>query len=339
MTVNLNGDLSQWTMGAAAMPDMFGLLDTTAAVHTIARSADVPSRALCGRVIPYSMELTVATADASVAASDVTAITYRGEGSEACHLLGGPVRVRGWVKGLAGTYNLHLSNGAETLSYSQPITVLSADMWTRFDVGFPELPDPDGSWYLDNRVGYTVALALCVGAVVQSEMERWGSGLTFGGPQTNFNATAGNKIKLAGLRVGDGPLFYEAPEQTERDCMRYLESTFNRGVAPSQNLGWGSGELTLPVLAAGPSSVTHPVRYCVPKRKPASLTAYNPAASNAQARTFSHGDCTATAFDEGTVFGFRVTATTPAGTTVGEQTGVHWLADARLPALTQNVGG
>jgi len=340
MTVNLNGDMSQWTMGNAAAPDMFRLHDTSAAVHTIAQSDDVPSFSLCGRVIHHSMEITVATADASLGAADLTAITYRGEGSELCYLLGGPVRVRLWLKGIAGTYNLHLSNGAETWSYSQPLTLQASDMWTRFDVFFTEIPYADTDWYLDHRVGYTVALTLANGTSSQDEMEKWISPLKFGGPQTNFNATVGNKLKIAGLRVGDGPLFYEAPEQIKQDCRRYLRTSFEDGVTPADNVGNGTGELTFPAQFAGAQVQQSAPVSLSPMRKVPTMTGKNPSTGTAgQARAFNAGACTGTTFDQKTSHGFRALATTPAGATVGETIGLHWLADAALPALTQNVGG
>lgn len=338
MTVNLNGDMSQWTMGAAALPDMFRLHHAGAAVHTIARSTDVPDLGLARRKIPYSLEITVATADASVGATDLTVLTYRGEGCEMQALGRAPIRQRLFLKGLPGVYNLHFSNGAETISRAQPLVLQHADMWTGFDVGTPEVPDFDGSWWSDSRVGYTIGLTLACGANFQAEMERWQSGLKFGTGGSNFNATVGNKLKIAGLRVGDGPLFYEAPEITERDCLRYLQTSFNRGQAPGQNLGWQNGESIAFAQAAGAVPQWSDRVALSPMRIEPAMTGYNPGAGNAQARSFSHGDCTGTTFDAVRTNGFRWYATSPAGTTVGEHIGLGWVADARLPALTQNVG-
>ena len=348
MTVNLNGDFSQWTLGSTfaacasgqMLADCWRLHDTSAAVHTVRRSTDVPAFGLCGRVLPYSMEIEVTTADASVGSTDVTALIYRGEGSELCYLAGAPMRVRGWFKGVAGTYNLHLSNGSETLSYSQPLIFTVSDMWTRFDVWFPAVPDFDTDWYIDNRVGYTLALALCAGSGVYDEMEKWVTGLKFGAAPTNFNATAGNKIKIAGIRVGGGDLFCEAAEATERDCMRYLEKSFDRSTTPGSSVGWSTGELVGYALFGGAANLALPiVRFQSPKRKVPSMIGYNPAAAGSQIRTLTHGDATATTFGAVTTNGFVASATMPAATTQGEQFGLHWVADASLPALTQSIGG
>lgn len=338
MAVNLNGDMSQWTLGAAAMPDCWRIHNTSAAAFTIGRSTDVPSRVLCGGVIPYSTEITVATADASLAAADLTVATYRGEGSELCSLAGGIIPIRLWLKGLPGTYNLHFSNGAETLSYSQPLVLVAADMWTRFSVWVPEIPDPDGSWYYDWRVGYTIGLTLCVGSGGQSEMEKWTSGLKFGGAQINFNSTVGNKLKIAGLTVGRHDGFAMA-ELTEQACMRYLQKSFDRAQAPVQALGLNTGELSTAAYVGGVAGITLPSVRLLPMRKTPAMTGYNPAASNSQARATSAGDCTGTTFDRLTPYGFRCYTVSPAGTAAGEIIGVHWLADASLPALTQSVGG
>lgn len=355
MSVNLNGDMSQWTWNTtfAACADKqmtangFRYHKIGTAVHTVRRSTDVPSIDICGRIIPYSMEVEVTTADATVGATEWTGIVYRGEGSEWADLVDDRVRVRFWLKGVAGTYHLHLSNGAETLSYTQPIVLDVTDTWRRFDVFFPRAPGfEDGDWWTDHRVGYSLTLVLAAGANFVMEAEKWNphstSGFGFvGGGQINFNATVGNKIKIAGLRVGDGPLMYQPPELVEQACMRYIEHSFERGWSPAQGVGGGTGEHYWHATLAGALTQTSPrIRFVVPKRRvgAVTITGYNPVSANAQARSPS-GDCNTTTFSQVTVFGFKVSANSPAGTTVGQELNLHWLADSSLPAMTTNIGG
>lgn len=354
MSVNLNGDLSQWTWGdtfaacasGQMLADGFRLHKAGAMVHTVRRSADVPPLGVCGRIIPYSLEVEVTTADASVASTDVTAITYRGEGSEWAELAERATAPRVYVKtNTPGLYNLTLSNGPETLSFSQPFVVAVADLWTTVEVQMPPSAGVTGTdWWTDWRVGYTLAITLCAGSAVAGAVGTWQSGVRFGAPaQTNFNATVGNKFSIAGLRMrladDDRPDFFEPPELTELAAMRYLEKSFERGTAPAAAIGFGTGELRWAALVAGIATVgAQSVRYAVPKRKAGGVTGYNPAGSGAQAATASHGDCTGTTFTDKTAFGFRAYATTPANTAVGEAIGVHWLADATPPALGVGVG-
>jgi hypothetical protein len=318
---------------------------STSGVVTIRQSTNVPSWGLCRRIIPFSTEIEVTTADASMGSTDIAAIVYRGEGSEYADICSRQMGLEFWLNGPAGTYNLHISNGPETLSWSEQIFLPTTDLWTRFEYRIPEAPGDLGTdWWSDSRVGYTVAFTLASGSGLQGAAATWVSGLKFGNAQSNLLATVGNKMRIAGLRVG--PLGfhnaggYQMPEVVEQQCQRYIESSFSRGTAPASSLGWASGPLHVTAPIAGIATVPFGGnRFQAPKRKVPSMIGYNPLAPGAEAATNAHGNCTATTFDQLTTSGFRLVTTTPAGTVIGESIGIHWLADASLPALTTSIGG
>jgi hypothetical protein len=355
MSVNLNGDLSQWTLGTEflacasgqMLADGYRLHDVGAAVHTVRQSSDVPPLTVCGRVIPYSLEVEVTTADASIGATDVTAITYRGEGSEWAELAEFATEQRIYVKtNVPGTYHLTLSNGPETLFCSQPFTIAFADLWTPVTIPAPPSVGVTGTdWWTDHRVGYTVAVTLCAGSGVQGALGTWESGVKFGGAQQiNFNANVGNKINIAGLRVrradDDRPDFYQPPEMIARDCLRYLETSFSPGTAPASAFGIGTGELSFYAPRNGANTQGSAAnRFRAVKRKTPAMTGYNPIGAGSQMRDYTAAqDCTNTTFDNLTAHGFRAFATGHANTVIGNLMLLHWLADATLPALGVSVG-
>lgn len=350
MTVNLNGDTTNWTLGSVftspissqILADMFRWYNTSTGAVIVRRSTEVPHRNLCGgRTIPYSLEVEVTTAKASPGALDVAAVTYRGEGSELCRMGEQAIRVRGWLWGPIGTYNFHVSNGPETVSYSYPVVITAQNMWNEVEFWTTRMPDWDGSWYTNYRVGYTVALTLMGGTGVQDEMEKWVSGLKFGTTPSNFMATVGNKVRIAGLRIGEGPILQEVAESTETYCMRYHEKSADRDTPPTTGLGWGTGELTWrsPVAGAGAPLVTARQQFVAPKRKAPFMAVQNPAAANTQARCFTAAaDCTGTTIDSITSYGFRLQANLPVAAAANELIGAHWTANASLPGLTLAVG-
>jgi hypothetical protein len=359
VVINFNGDHSQWSQGTnfpvcadkQMGPDGTRYYNGSGAVHTFKQqTVDVPTLNYCKRVIPATIEVSVTTADATVGATEYTYLAYRGEGSELAELLGGDgdIEVQSYFQSsLPGTYHLGMANGPETLYSAQPFFIPAANTWTPVSITFPR---PDGvigtDWWTDSRVGYSVFLVLAAGSSLQEDAgPRWQTGLKLGcNSQVNFNATVGNKIRWGGLDVrrARNPYMaaFQPPEITEQAALRYIVKSFARGVAPASAVGYNTGETTFPATIAGAQiQIGATVRYPVPLRKSVTPVGYNPVNAGAQAKAKTHGDCTATTFDNKTESGFRIITTAPAATTVGEEIGLHWMADASLPAIGTNIGG
>jgi hypothetical protein len=117
-----------------------------------------------------------------------------------------------------------------------------------------------------------------------------------------------------------------------RRCQRYYWKSFPYSVAPAQNAGL-AGLLAWPSpVGASTASSSPRFPHPVPMRAVPTLTSYNPLAASAEVRNITDGtNCTATGFGSASGdMGFGINYTTPAGTAVGEQLGVHVSADAEL---------
>ena len=115
-------------------------------------------------------------------------------------------------------------------------------------------------------------------------------------------------------------------------CYRYVFPTFSLGVTPAQNVGIGTGEMSWQALLAGINQNRGVVRFPVEMRAAPSITFYNPAAANAQARDLSASlDCTSTTAARITSKGFAITSVGTASSNITNEIGVHFVAKAQLP--------
>ncbi|MBI1188323.1 MAG: carbohydrate-binding protein CenC [Alphaproteobacteria bacterium] len=126
--------------------------------------------------------------------------------------------------------------------------------------------------------------------------------------------------------------FEERPIGVELSlCRRYCRKSFLEATAPAQNVGVNTGEFTFPALQAGATNQRAHVRFEPGMRAAPTITLYNPAAANAQARDkTASGDCTSTAAANASENGFDLTATGNASTAIAGALCVHYLATAEL---------
>jgi hypothetical protein len=148
-------------------------------------------------------------------------------------------------------------------------------------------------------------------------------------------AGADDNFYIAGIQLEIGSAagaFENRPFATELAlCQRYYEKSFTYSVAPVQNSGDNNGQLEGIAGKAGAAAEFLPMRFTTRKRVAPTVTLYNPAAANAQARDLSAAaDCSATSAAQISESAFRVSATGNASTAVGNILGVHWQADAEI---------
>jgi len=115
--------------------------------------------------------------------------------------------------------------------------------------------------------------------------------------------------------------------------MRYYEKTFTYATAPAQNVGTTQQHHRFPATATGAATQkSSTIYYTVPKRTSTpTITFYNPAATNAQARDNTAGaDCSSTTAVASSEFGFHYDCTGNASTAIGNSIIVHWTAESEL---------
>lgn len=126
---------------------------------------------------------------------------------------------------------------------------------------------------------------------------------------------------------------YDRPsfgEQLEL-CKRHFRKSFVYGTAPAQNVGANTGELEGITGKTTTGALWLPTRFDEPMRGAPSMTLFNPAAANAQARDkTAAADCSSTTTANVTAEGFTVSAAGNAGSAVGNLVGVHYTADSRI---------
>lgn len=148
-------------------------------------------------------------------------------------------------------------------------------------------------------------------------------------------AGADDNLFITGIQLEPGSIatpFEFRPFQIERKlCLPYYQKSFAYTTAPAQNVGTSTGETFFPMQKAGATINFIHVWLEERMRIAPTLTYYNPAASNAQARDetgAADGSITGTAA-VGERF-VEVSYTGNAGSTVNNAYAVHWSATADL---------
>ena len=183
-----------------------------------------------------SMSLTVATADASIAAGDAYRISHQIEGQNVGHLNWGAssaqtVTLSFWVRSsVTGTYGLGISNSAETENYVAEYTINSANTWEKKTVTVAGRTS--GTWLTTNGIGMGLRWDLGSGTNYNGTAGSW---QTTGGKVyrtsscVNWIATSGATFYLTGvsLEIGDTATPYEHRSigQELALCQRYFYKT------------------------------------------------------------------------------------------------------------------
>lgn len=142
-----------------------------------------------------------------------------------------------------------------------------------------------------------------------------------------------NSVSLCAGNMATRPAPKTAAE-TKIDCNQFYWKTFNQNVTPAQNVGANTGEYRYTVTqAAAGDNYSPSIIFPTPMRTIPTITFYNPAAANAQARNLTQTndaaatnttDCGLSAVD------FNLHTQGQVGWTVGDRLAVHITADARL---------
>jgi len=331
--------IDQRNAGASVTPtastytlDRWQCLLTQASKFSIQQSTTVPSG------FKNSIAITSLSAF-SVAAGDYFDIQQQIEGLNVFDLAWGSasaatVTLSFQVRSsLTGTFGGALTNADGSRSYPFTYTISSANTFESKSITIAG--DTSGTWLTTNGAGITVRFGLGVGSTFSGTAGAWAAGNFISATgATSVVGTSGATFYITGVQLEKGSTatsFDYRPYGTELAlCQRYFCSSFPSTVAPAQNTGTAYNNMPL-VNATIAQYLASQFFFPVAMRSVPTVTLYNPAAANAQARNYSTGtDCSSTSAASGNNNSFYIVATPPASSGAGHTIGVNWSASIEL---------
>jgi len=242
----INGDMNVWQRGTtfaaiasgAYSVDRFQYAASGAMVFTASRSTSVPSNA--GRLLNYSLDFEVTTADTSIAAGDYASVLHKIEGYNFLSYAQRPFFIGFWVYATkTGTHCVYLRNDGSDRTYVAEYTVQASNTWQFISLLIPASPSA-GTWNYTNSMGINIGWSLACGSTFQTPAGVWTVGDFRGSAnQVNDCDTVGNRFRVTGIRLSLVPWPYNlAPTRTFGEelelCQRYFEKGgFGETVAPA----------------------------------------------------------------------------------------------------------
>jgi hypothetical protein len=227
--------------------DRFATYDTSAAVWDVLKTADAPTAAEASLYTAHCLHADITTADASIAAGDITGLQHKVEGLNAARFGFGQAGTRNvtlsfWHKHTkTGTHCVALGNSAANRSYIAEYTQSVTDTWEKAEITIPV--DTSGTWLYTNGVGVIAYFAMACGSTFQTTAGSWAAGNYLGSSNqvNNLDNVANNfKIALVQLEEGSTATDFDAIRQDEVEaaCRRYTRvDTFFVPATTAQNLG------------------------------------------------------------------------------------------------------
>lgn len=296
-----NGSFDIWQRGISfsSMADSTYFADrwmynkSSAAVHDVLKSTDVPTVAQAGRLFNYSALIDCTTVDASIAAGDYVAIQQRIEGYNFLPLAQKTITISFWVKATkTGIHCVSLQNSGADRSYVAEYTINSSDTWEYKTVTFSASPSA-GTWDYTNGIGLKVIFTLAAGSTFQTTANSWQTGNYFAtSNQVNACDNTANNFRICGVQLEVGSIATPFEQKTFhrelQDCQRYYEKSYGYETfaGATTTLGY------IQERAAG-TDVNINVPFKVAKRTAPTVTNYNPATGTAgEARNYTAGSNT-----------------------------------------------
>ena len=196
-----------------------------------------------------SLKADVTTADASVAAGDLSCFLQKIEGLNCSALGWGTAQAKSvtlsfWVKSpKTGTHSIALKNSAQDRSYIAEYTISSANTWEQQSITVAG--DTSGTWLTTTGIGLQVVICLMAGTDFTKSAGSWGAGNDYGSDnQVNCVDNTSNDFYFTGVQLEIGsaatPFEHEIYPETLQKCQRYyieihpkLNSTTVRGYSQS----------------------------------------------------------------------------------------------------------
>lgn len=238
----INGDMSIYQRQAASTTNSSFALDhwlftkVNGATESIAQNTDAPFG------FNYSLRNTISVGDASIGATEYSAINQRIEGYNIRDLGFGTANARSvtiqfWVKAtVTGSYTANIYNESATRICPFSYTIDNSNTWEFKTVTLPGCPD--GTWNTTNGIGLALYFYAALGSsYLGGTSGVWNSSGQYGsGTPVNNIASNGNIFAITGVQLEPGSIptaFEYLPFHIQlAQCQRYYEKSYNYDVAP-----------------------------------------------------------------------------------------------------------
>ena len=306
---------------------------------TLLQATTVPTVAQAGVLFNYSLQSSVGTIDASIAAGDLYATVQRIEGYNWRHFAQRQFTLSFWVRSYkTGVHCVAFRNnstGTPDRSYVEEYTVNAINTWEYKTITVSASPSA-GTWNYTTGAGLEIAFVQAVGSTFHTTPGAWQTGNFYGtASQVNAMDTNSQDFIITGVKLELGsvatPIRFRSFQEELDLCERYFQKSFPYAGTPAQNFGVAAGETTFMSTITGAVALYHDVRFKRSMRIAPTMTYYNPGAANAQARNLNDSlDCSATATSCVTTDNVVISTVGNAGAVPGERIGINWTASARL---------
>lgn len=329
-SVTITSVVQQYTL------DRWDATEDSDATITVQQVTDAPTG------FPFSLKVTVTTADASIGATQYAIVRQPIEGFNTSDLSFGTanaltVTVSFWVKSsVTGTFGGVLQNSAFDRSYAFQYTINSANTWEKKSVSIAG--DTTGTWIgATNGAGIRVGFSLGAGTTYSGTANTWtGSYIQQATGNVNLISTLNATWQLTGVQLEIGtvatPFEWRNFQQELALCQRYYEKSFDLGTKPAQNAGSNGASIAAQAGGASTALAMPSVTFAVKKRAaPGIVTTYNPSAANSQIRNFTLGsDYASTTVTDIGDRSMMIFGTSQVGSATGNTIAIHWVAESEI---------
>lgn len=191
---------------------------------------------------PDSLQVTVTTADTSIAAGDLYLIDQEPEGRMIRGMIGGSMALSWWARAhRTGIYCVALRSADLAKAYILEYTIAAADTWQYFTAVFPTDAAATGGYSLGGK-GFYLSFTLSAGSNFQSTAGSWITGNKFcTANQVNGVGATTDAFRLALVNMVPGtvpiPLLPYDPSLELIRAKRYRQVYTAAGASPFYGLG------------------------------------------------------------------------------------------------------
>ena len=282
----------------------------------------------------YALKVDVTTADASMAAGDLYAVSQVIEAQDLQHLEYGAAGAQDvtlsflYQSPKSGTHTGALRQDDTSRVYAFEFTVTSANTPEKFEVTIPG--DASGVINNDTGQGLYVDFPLALGSSRYATAGSWGAGQLWGGSnQQNLMDNTANNIYIGQVKLevaSSATAFeHESYGDTVRKCERYYQQYLSTGSFPGDNVALEMSFYLSGITSSG-RTIGLPVLYGTRMRAAATVTTYDQVGTINKV-TVPTGHVSSTIYYSNEK-GFRVDGV--AGTASSANIEFYWTASAEL---------